>query len=65
MIVFPLGVLLHKVKCVSTRQACGEAATGCQAKELCKYLSARFDFISVVRVHQILAFDLIPRFHFT
>lgn len=31
MIVFPLGVLLHKVKCVSTGQACGEAATGCQS----------------------------------
>lgn len=33
MIVFPLGVLLHKVKRVSTRQACGEAITGCNAKK--------------------------------
>lgn len=38
VIVFPLGVLLHKIKCVSTRQACSEAITGRSARTLCKYL---------------------------
>lgn len=68
MIAFPLGVLLHKVKPVSTRRACQTDVQAVMPKStgmLCKYLFAKFDFISVVCVHQVLFFDIMLCLCFT
>jgi len=62
MIAFPLGILLHKVKCVGTRPL--QDVMPKRSGILCKYLLANFYFISIMCIHQILVFDIMLCRHF-